>query len=371
MSDLASQLALTRTPTHLPLSWYFDPKVAEIERKVLFDRGPGYVGHALMAPEPGSYRVLDWRESGPGWMLVNNDGRHDMVSNVCRHRQAVMLEGAGKLPGGSITCPIHRWAYDSRGKHIGAPHFPDHPCLDLPKKNLQQWHGMLFDGPRDIAKDLAGMVAAKDLDFSDHILDRVDVVEYDFNWKTFIEVYLEDYHVAPYHPGLGHFVTCDDLKWEYGDWWSVQTVGINNALAKPGSAVYAAWHEQVLKFRNGAPPPHGAIWLTYYPNIMVEWYPHVLVVSTLQPNGPEKCRNVVEFYYPEEIYHFEREFIEAEQKAYQETAVEDEDICRRMTEGRRILWQEGREEHGPYQSPYEDGMVHFHEFVRRELLQHV
>jgi hypothetical protein len=42
-----------------------------------------------------------------------------------------------------------------------------------------------------------------------------------------------------------------------------------------------------------------------------------------------------------------------------------------MTEGRRILWKEGREEHGPYQSPYEDGMVHFHEFMRRELLQHV
>jgi len=371
MSDLAGQLALTRTPTHLPLSWYFDPKVAELERKLLFDRGPGYVGHALMAPEPGSYRVLDWRESGPGWMLVNNDGRHDMVSNVCRHRQAVMLEGAGKLPGGTITCPIHRWAYDSAGKHIGAPHFPDHPCLDLPKRDIQQWHGMLFDGPRDIAKDLAGMVAAKDLDFSDYILDKVDVVEYDFNWKTFIEVYLEDYHVAPYHPGLGHFVTCDDLKWEYGDWWSVQTVGINNQLAKPGSAAYARWHEQVLKYRNGEPPPHGAIWLTYYPNIMVEWYPHVLVISTLQPSGPEKCRNVVEFYYPEEIHHFEREFIEAEQKAYQETAVEDEDICRRMTEGRRVLWQEGREEHGPYQSPYEDGMVHFHEFIRRELLQHV
>ena len=48
MSDLASQLALTRTPTHLPLSWYFDPKVAEIEQKTLFDRGPGYVGHAAM-----------------------------------------------------------------------------------------------------------------------------------------------------------------------------------------------------------------------------------------------------------------------------------------------------------------------------------
>ncbi len=215
------------------------------------------------------------------------------------------------------------------------------------------------------------MGAAKDLDFDGYMLDKVEVVEYDFNWKTFIEVYLEDYHVAPFHPGLGHFVTCDDLKWEYGDWYSVQTVGVNKSLAEPGSAVYARWHEQVLRFRHGEPPPHGAIWLTYYPNIMVEWYPHVLVISTLWPRGPEKCVNVVEFYYPEEIALFEREFVEAEQKAYDETAVEDKEICDRMTQGRRALWLEGREEHGPYQSPMEDGMVHFHEFIRRELQQHL
>ena len=30
---------------------------------------------------------------------------------------------------------------------------------------------------------------------------------------------------------------------------------------------------------------------------------------------------------------------------------------------------EGRDEQGPYQSPMEDGMVHFHEFVRRELFK--
>ncbi|MBK6980174.1 MAG: Rieske 2Fe-2S domain-containing protein [Betaproteobacteria bacterium] len=371
MSDLASQRALTRTPTQLPLSWYFDPKVAEIENRVLFERGPGYVGHAMMAPQPGDYRVLDWREAGPGWALVNNGGRHDMVSNVCRHRQAVMLTGAGQLPGGTITCPVHRWAYDGEGRHIGAPQFPDHPCLDLPRQDLQHWQGMLFNGPRDIAADLASMGAAKDLDFEGYVLDKVDVVDYGFNWKTFIEVYLEDYHVAPYHPGLGHFVSCDDLKWEYGPCYSVQTVGVNNALAKPGSAVYAKWHEQVLKFRQGEPPPHGAIWLTYYPNIMVEWYPHVLVVSTLWPRGPEQCVNVVEFYYPEEIALFEREFVAAEQKAYDETAVEDKEICDRMTQGRRALWLEGREEQGPYQSPMEDGMVHFHEFIRGEIAKHL
>jgi phenylpropionate dioxygenase-like ring-hydroxylating dioxygenase large terminal subunit len=118
-------------------------------------------------------------------------------------------------------------------------------------------------------------------------------------------------------------------------------------------------------------PKQGAIWLTYYPNVMVEWYPNVLVVSTIVPRGPEHCSNVVEFYYPEDIVLFEREFVEAEQQAYIETAREDEEICVRMTEGRRALYQQGRNEFGPYQSPMEDGMIHFHEFLRRGIEPHL
>jgi phenylpropionate dioxygenase-like ring-hydroxylating dioxygenase large terminal subunit len=370
MTDLASQKSLTRAAPHLPLAWYFDPAIAEVEQRLLFAKGPGYVGHQQMAPKPSDYRVLDWRANG-AWSLINNEGRHDLVSNVCRHRQAIMLKGAGSLPGGTITCPLHRWAYDASGKHIGAPSFSDMPCLDLPRHELQQWNGMLFNGKRQVAKDLAKLGVANELDFEGYMLDKVETVEYDFNWKTFIEVYLEDYHVGPFHPGLGRFVTCDDLKWEFGDWYNVQTVGVNQRLGTPGSDTYKNWHDAVLNFRNGEPPPHGAIWLTYYPNVMVEWYPHVLVISTLHPLGPEKCRNVVEFYYPEEIALFEPEFMQAQQKAYHETAIEDEEICVRMTEGRRALIADGREEHGPYQSPMEDGMVHFHEFLKREIGQHV
>ncbi|MGH9578740.1 MAG: aromatic ring-hydroxylating oxygenase subunit alpha, partial [Terriglobales bacterium] len=320
----------------------------------------------LFVSSPGEYRVLDWRSHG-AWSLINNGGRVDMISNVCRHRQSILLEGHGSLPGGTITCPIHRWAYDSEGRHLGAPHFEVHPCKDLPRQALQKWNGMLFNGERDVAKDLAKLGVAGELDFSGHVLDKIEVVEYDFNWKTFIEVYLEDYHVEPFHPGLGRFVTCDDLKWEFGHWHSVQTVGVNSSLSKPGSETYRKWHDQVLSAHDGKPPAHGAIWLTYYPNVMVEWYPNTLVISTLHPRGAEKCTNVVEFYYPEEIALFEREFVEAERQAYHETALEDEEICARMTRGRRALLADGREEHGPYQSPYEDGMVHFHEFIQREL----
>jgi choline monooxygenase len=176
MTDLASQKALTRPAPHLPLAWYFDPKVAEAEQKLLFARGPCYVAHEQMAPNPGDYRVLDWRSNG-AWSLINNKGRHDLVSNVCRHRQAIMLQGQGSLPGGTITCPLHRWSYDSEGKHIGAPQFPDMPCLDLPRQSLQKWNGMLFNGPRNIARDLANLGVAKELDFNGYLLNKVETIE--------------------------------------------------------------------------------------------------------------------------------------------------------------------------------------------------
>ena len=48
-----------------------------------------------------------------------------------------------------------------------------------------------------------------------------------------------------------------------------------------------------------------------------------------------------------------------------ETAVEDDEIGERMDRGRLALYKAGRNEFGPYQSPFEDGMQHFHEFYRR------
>ena len=76
---------------------------------------------------------------------------------------------------------------------------------------------------------------------------------------------------------------------------------------------------------------------------------------------------MIEFYYPEDIVLFERELVAAEQAAYAETAVEDAEIIARMTDGRRALYRQGRNEAGPYQSPMEDGLLHFHEFMRREM----
>ncbi|MBK8120192.1 MAG: aromatic ring-hydroxylating dioxygenase subunit alpha [Sulfuritalea sp.] len=360
MSDVGFRALLSPGVSQFPVEWYFDERLFELEKKLIFDAGPGYAGHELMIPELYDYRSQEW--GGHARLLTHQpDGFHEM-SNVCRHRQSIMLQGAGNAR--NIVCPIHRWTYDAGGELIGAPHFPANPCLNLARQKLENWQGLLFKGPRSANADLAGMKVASELDFTGFRLDRVELHECNYNWKTFIEVYLEDYHVAPYHPGLGGFVTCDDLTWQFGDWYSVQRVGVTS-LAKPGSAAYRRWHKAVLEYYNGELPKHGAIWLTYFPNIMVESYPHVLVVSTLVPQDVDRTLNVVEFYYPEDIALFEPEFIKAEQAAYMETAIEDDDIGERMDRGRRALMKQGRSEVGPYQSPMEDGMQHFHEFYRR------
>jgi len=46
---------------------------------------------------------------------------------------------------------------------------------------------------------------------------------------------------------------------------------------------------------------------------------------------------------------------------------EDDEIAKRMDRGRRTLYERSENEAGPYQSPMEDRMMHFHEHIKRGL----
>ncbi len=376
MSDVSLQLQ--QATGQLPVSSYCDEALFQREQARLFSAGPRYLGHALSVPKLGDYATL--AQENQGRALVRTPAGIELISNVCRHRQALMLQGRGSLqqtgPGraaGNVVCPLHRWTYsgttaERAGLLLGAPHFPQDPCLNLNNYPLREWNGLLFeDNGRDIEADLAGMGPRAEFDFTGFVLDRVELHQCNYNWKTFIEVYLEDYHVGPFHPGLGGFVSCEDLQWQFKEHYSVQTVGLAHARGRAGSPVYQRWQDALQAYSGQQQPRQGAIWLTYYPHIMLEWYPHVLTVSTLHPVSVDKTLNMVEFYYPEEIAAFEREFVQAQQAAYMETCLEDDEIAERMDAGRRALLQRGDNEVGPYQSPMEDGMQHFHDWYRREM----
>jgi choline monooxygenase len=370
MTDLATSLKLGRaTPavSLLPVSWYLDERIFELEKKLIFADAPGYVGSTLMVPNVGDYYTLEWANHGK--MLVHNTKGIELVTNVCRHRQATIVEGKGNAQ--NLVCPLHRWTYDMEGTLLGAPHFAENPCRNLFKTPLSNWGGLLFSGKRDVAKDLSGRGIEHEFSLSGYVFDRMTVTECKQNWKTFIEIYLELYHVAPFHPGLAGFVSLDDMRWTVGDEYSVQALAPNNHLDTAGTPAYRNWQEQVKRYLGGKDPEHGAIWQLYYPNVMIESYPNTIVISTLIPKSPTLTLNVVEFYYTEEVALFEREYVEAQQAAYAETAWEDEIIGQRTDRGRQTLLDDGIDDFGPIHSPMEDGILYFHEWMRRRIAPHL
>lgn len=351
-------------PLQPPVSWYVDPAVLELERERVFGAAPLYVGQGSMVPDQGSYHVLDWRDEA--WMLVRNADGVDLLSNVCRHRQASMLEGRGTVR--NIVCPIHRWSYDLRGAQRAAPHFPENPCLSLERRPLQEWNGLLFDGRCALQADLAGFSLAGEFDYSDYVHQSTVVESYPVNWKTFLEIYLELYHVEPFHSGLRGYVDCGAFTpgdWEFGDNWSNQVMTLKEDLAG-ASEVYRRYYQLVTDLR-GRPPRYGALWFCYYPNLMLEWYPEALVVSFLLPESASTTINVVDYFYPADVLSGHPEIVEAHQSAYDESAAEDRLIVERLDKGRRALHRQGLDDVGPYQEPLEDGMVHFHRWLRGRL----
>ena len=102
-----------------------------------------------------------------------------------------------------------------------------------------------------------------------------------------------------------------------------------------------------MQFRNGVPPEQGAIWLTYYPNITVSGIrTHaggVVAVAAKREQDGERGRVL---RHAEEVACSSLDFIVAQQAAYMETCVEDDEIGVRMDAGRR-RWNEGRVEVGP------------------------
>jgi phenylpropionate dioxygenase-like ring-hydroxylating dioxygenase large terminal subunit len=118
-----------------------------------------------------------------------------------------------------------------------------------------------------------------------------------------------------------------------------------------------------MKSLKGNLPKFGAIWMLIYPNIMIEWYPETLVISTVHPLSPEKTLNITEFYYSEDVALFETEFIKNQQKAYSETVLEDDEIAIKIDRGRKILSHNEREESGPYHELLEAGIPHFYKYL--------
>lgn len=382
----------------LPVGYYFHPKSQQF-RERLFSDGANYVGHELMVPNADDYRVLETMND-QYILLRREDGTCAMLSNICRHQQARLIDPKNrpydKIQGlngdrrsgnlkslnkaGLIVCPVHKWSYKTDGKSHFAPKFESHLNLCLPLIELKSWNGMLFHTQRDIASDMSQLghsnyFNSKLLDMGNYIYVGSDEpVHYNFSWEKFITVYLDLYHVAPYHPKtFGQIINCHDLKWELGDRYSMQVAGWGSSSphALDENLAYSKIRTLINKHYVGKRPPHGALWLLLFPGVMIEWYPHVLVISVARPISNETCVNYVEYYAAKDWYHssdlkYEQETLEVAKYAYQLSAIEDMEICQTMQDSYRNMWDSGEHFIGPYHPHLELGIEHFFEYVHKE-----
>ncbi len=342
----------------LSARWYSDDDILALEMEKLFLKGPRYVGHELSVPRVGDRRPVDL--DGEGLILARGASGVEVLVNACRHRQAVVVTEPGNSK--HIQCPFHKWTYGMDGTLIGAPHFSPKPCRNLFSVPTTTWNGLVLAGPAAVERDLHGWADGGLFGFDGHTFHSSIEMECRQNWKTFVEVYLDLYHVAPFHPGLAGLVSCDELRWTAGEFYSVQTVGMRKDISGGATPAYERWQS---KIREAFPvlPERGAVWAFYYPNLMLEWNPGSIMVSVLSPRSPLVTANRIEFFYDEEVVGRVPGFIEAHQAAYFETATEDEVLGQMMDRGRKNLKAGGREDAGPIQSPMEDGIVLFHRYI--------
>ncbi len=195
----------------LPWSWYSDPVVLGLEQERIFARSWQYAGHTADAAEPGSFATTRVGHL-PVVLVRDGDGVLRAFLNVCRHRGALVCDGAGRRE--TLQCPYHAWTYGLDGSLVAAPRSDQEPGferaeLGLVELQLGTWGPFVFVNPDPDAAPLAEWLGDVPQLLAD---DGVDVdalafhkraeAEYEANWKVCSENYLECYHCAVAHPSF-------------------------------------------------------------------------------------------------------------------------------------------------------------------------
>ena len=165
------------------------------------------MGRADLVSNPGDYICLDFAKQA---VILLRDKASDLhlFANTCRHRGARLMEGQGQTPG--IRCPFHSWAYKLTGELAGAPRMEELPGFCKSDYGLIQYHVREFCG------FIFGCFAENAPDFDQAMMDfdqlhapwplqslvstRRRTFEVACNWKAFIEVFNEYYHLPFVHP---------------------------------------------------------------------------------------------------------------------------------------------------------------------------
>lgn len=193
----------------VPPVCYMDEGFFEAERREIFARDWLCIGPAAAMPEVGDYIAAD--VPGAALMAVRQkDGGIKVLSRVCRHRGALVVE-AGAGHAGVFTCPYHRWTYELNGGLRGAPamegndNFRRADCA-LPEFRSEVWEGFIFVSLDRDAAPLAPSLAPLSGMLGEYGLGdwrpafELGPLYWDINWKIAFENAAESYHHIGFHP---------------------------------------------------------------------------------------------------------------------------------------------------------------------------
>jgi choline monooxygenase len=335
----------------LPSNLYFDPTIEVAEKEKIFTRTWQVMGNAMQLPKPGSFFTRNL--AGEPLLIVRNaEGQIKGFYNVCKHRAGPPAQGCGERK--VFRCGYHGWTYSLDGDLLNAPEcegVKDFRQQDfgLTPIRTAQWAGMILvnlDPQAKPLKELLGQLPqrAERFQFDRMSLHQRRVYEMECNWKTYIDNYLEGYHLPSVHPSLNRELDYSSYTTELFDGYSLQS-----------SPIRGPENESTVQRRySQARGDDVAEYYWIFPNWMLNCYPDNVSLNIVLPVSPERSIAVFEWYFPERMLQ-----TETPAKTVQfsdEIQVEDVRICEIVQKNLRSRsYSRGR-----FSVKQERGVHHFH-----------
>ena len=197
------------TSETLPPPVYNSQDFFDLEVEKIFRRDWICVGHVSQVADVGDYFTL--QVLGQPIVIVRSQDRIRVMSSVCLHRWAPVVEGEGNAK--VFSCPFHRWGYALDGVLLGAP-FMDKAQDFVPKEcrlpeirtEIVDALGLIFITFSETAAPLIPQLSElieRLANWRMHELVAVapSVMNAEFNWKIQLETGMECYHHFAAHPG--------------------------------------------------------------------------------------------------------------------------------------------------------------------------
>lgn len=190
----------------LPPHYYVSDEAYRDEVNRLFTQQWLGIGRSDLVKQPGDYTTLTIT-GVPVIVVRDSDNQLRCYGNTCRHRGARLLEGSGECR--QIRCPFHSWTYGLDGLLKGASHLEEAQGFKRADYGLIEFSvathaGFAFicmaENPPPFEQ------AIGDFDTYHHgwpldtlVTTRRREFTVDCNWKAFIDVFNEYYHLQYVH----------------------------------------------------------------------------------------------------------------------------------------------------------------------------